>query len=79
MDNEFLQLLHFFAEVLSKAHKISEQLQDPNLDLAKAYQLIFTLKTELKCRINAGDMYSNSGVINCNEEFEKCEKLQCKH
>ena len=67
MYHEFLQLLHFFAEVLFKVTKISEQLQAPDLDLAKACQLIFTLKTELEYRRNAG-------VINCNEEVENsCE------
>ena len=67
MNYEFLQFLHFFAEVLSEVNKISEQLQEPNLDLAKACQLIFTLKTELEYRRNAG-------VINCNGEVENlCE------
>ena len=67
MDYEFLQLINFFPEVLSKVNKISEQLQDPNLDLAKTCQLIFTLKTELEYKRNAG-------VINCNEEVENlCE------
>ena len=67
MNYEFLQLLQFFAEVLSKVNKTSEQLQGPNLDLAKAWQFIFTLKTELEYKRNAG-------VINCNEKVENlCE------
>ena len=36
MNYEFLQLLHFFKEILCMVNKISEQLQGPNIDLAKA-------------------------------------------
>ena len=58
----------FFAEVLSKFTKLSKQLQDPNFNLAKACQLIFTLKSKLEYRRNAV-------VINCNEEVKNiCKK-----
>ena len=52
MNYNFLQLLHFFTDILSTVNKISEQLQDPRLDLAKACQLISTLQQELECRRN---------------------------
>ena len=61
MNYKFLQLLHFFKEILSMVNKISEQLQDPNLDLAKAWQLISMLKKELEC-------IRNSEHIKYNEE-----------
>jgi len=52
MNYNFLQLLHFFTDILSTVNKISEQLQDLRLDLAKACQLISTLQQELECRRN---------------------------
>ena len=68
MNYNFLQLLHFFTDILSTVNKISEQLQDPRLDLAKACQLISTLQQELKCRRNVD-------MINYNEEVESlCRK-----
>ena len=68
MNYNFLQLLHFFTEILSTVNKISEQLQDPRLDLAKACQLISTLQQELECRRNVD-------MINYNEEVESlCRK-----
>ena len=68
MNYDFLQLLHFFTDILSTVNKISEQRQDPRLDLAKACQLISTLQKELECRRN-GD------VMNYNEKVESlCRK-----
>ena len=63
MNYNFLQLLHFFTDILSTLNEISEQLQDPRLDLAKAFQLISTLQQELECRRNVD-------MINYNEEVE---------
>ena len=68
MNYNFLQLLHFFTDILSTVNKISEQLQDPHLDLAKACQLISTLQHELECRRNVD-------MINYNEEVKSlCRK-----
>ena len=68
MNYNFLQLLHFFTDILSTVNKISEQLQDLRLDLAKACQLISTLQQELECRRNVD-------MINYNEEVESlCRK-----
>ena len=63
MNCEFLQLVHFLKEILSMINKISEQLQDPNLDLAKTWQLISTLKKESEC-------IRNSEHINYNKEVD---------
>ena len=49
MTYKFLQLLQVFKDILSMVNKISEQPQDPNLDLVKAWQLISMLKKELEC------------------------------
>ena len=68
MNYNLLQLLHFFTDILSTVNKISEQLQDPRLDLAKACQLISTPQQELECRRNVD-------MINYNEEVESlCRK-----
>ena len=70
MNYNFLQLLHFFTDILSTStiNKISEQPQDLRLDLAKACQLISTLQQELECRRNVD-------MINYNEEVESlCRK-----
>ena len=68
MNYNFLQLLHFFTDILSTVNKVSEQLQDPRLDLAKACQLISTLQQELECRRDVD-------MINYNEEVESlCRK-----
>jgi len=68
MNYNFLKLLNFFTDILSTVNKISEQLQDPRLDMAKACQLISTLQQELECRTNVD-------MINYNEEVESlCRK-----
>ena len=68
MNYNFLKLLNFFTDILSTVNKISEQLQDPRLDMAKACQLISTLQQELECRRNVD-------MINYNEEVESlCRK-----
>ena len=62
MNYDILQLLHFFTDIVSTVNKISEQIQDPRLDLAKACQLISTLQKELECRRNGDVMTYNEKV-----------------
>ena len=47
IDAEFVYLLQFLSDILGKIHKVSQYLQDIQIDLSKAANLITSLREEL--------------------------------
>ena len=71
IDAEFVYLLHFFTEILGKINKISQQLQNQEVDLGSVTILILSLREYL------ADMKSSILIehyfTKVNELCEKCD------
>lgn len=73
LNSEFLHLLYFFQNVLTKVNKVSVQIQDTNMDLGEACKLICAVKEELTDMRKIPEHFKNevnelSAICNINSQ-----------